>query len=177
MIDEAKLLEVMRDRFDYIDGEFINRRQVKGGRRIGESAGSNNRRGYRRIYITDPAFGKKQKPFKRSRLVWLWHHGAFPSGEIDHINGDVGDDRIENLRDAGRAENMKNLTLYKKNKTGLHGVWWREDCQKYQVRIGVGGKMICLGHFDNLFDAACARKSAENRYGFHDNHGRSGPVA
>ena len=175
MIDEAQLLEILRDRFEYRDGVFTYRKQV-GNRRAGQVAGCLHRvLGRYYVHVTNPAWGRKL--FLRSRLVWLWHTGALPCSELDHINGNQADDRIENLRDAGQAENMKNLTLYKKNKTGLHGVWWRDESQKYQVRIGVHGKLICLGHFDNLLDAACARKSAETRYGFHENHGRSGPVA
>jgi group I intron endonuclease len=33
-----------------------------------------------------------------ARLVWLWHHSEFPDGNLEHINGDLLDDRIENLR-------------------------------------------------------------------------------
>ena len=177
MIDEAKLLEVLRDRFEYRDGAFFYTKQVSPRVQIGQSAGGPNRRGYWKIHITDPVIGKKLKKFKRSRLVWLWHHGAFPCGEIDHINGDKGDDRIENLRDVSRVDNMRNKSIYSVNKTGYPGIQWRPDRQKYKVFIGVGDKMLYLGRFDNFLDAVCARKSAEIRYGYHDNHGRSGPVS
>ena len=176
MIDEAKLLEVMRDRFEYRDGAFFYTKQVSPRVQIGQSAGTTNRRGYWRIWMSHPAIGGSKR-FKRCRLVWLWHHGAFPRNQIDHINGDTGDDRIENLRDVVQVENMRNAKLYKRNKTGLPGVRWREDRQKYYAYIGVKGNLINLGLFDNLLDAARARKSAENRYGFHENHGRSGPVS
>ena len=30
-------------------------------------------------------------------LVWIWHHGTYPKKAIRHINGDLMDNRIENL--------------------------------------------------------------------------------
>ena len=30
-------------------------------------------------------------------LVWIWHHGTYPERDIRHINGDLMDNRIENL--------------------------------------------------------------------------------
>lgn len=42
------------------------------------------------------------------RVVWFLHHGAWPFPEIDHINRDPSDNRIENLRCATRSDNMRN---------------------------------------------------------------------
>lgn len=60
-----------------------------------------------------------------SRAVWALNHGAWPHGFIDHINGIVTDNRIENLRDASIKENNNNkVAKWKPNKdTGLPGVY------------------------------------------------------
>ena len=43
----------------------------------------------------------------RSRALWYMHYGEWPSGEIDHINGDTHDDSLCNLRECARGENAK----------------------------------------------------------------------
>ena len=43
------------------------------------------------------------------RLMWIHHNGTIPYGmEIDHINRDKGDNRIENLRCVTVSQNRKN---------------------------------------------------------------------
>src|SRR5689334_8954571 len=70
--------------------------------RIGKAAGNVRVDGRRAIF----ACGQR---YPAARLIWTFHHGAIPADYvIDHINGDVGDDRIENLRLATRANNMWN---------------------------------------------------------------------
>lgn len=107
------------------------------------------------------------------RLAWSIHYGYIDINlDIDHINGDKSDNRISNLRLATRMVNMQNSSKSKLNKTGITGVHIRADTGKFSSEIMVDYKKISLGCFDNIFDAACARKSAERLYGFHYNHGR-----
>ena len=46
-----------------------------------------------------------------SRAVWALCHEQWPQGEIDHLNADVQDNRIENLRDCSHSENVLNAYL------------------------------------------------------------------
>lgn len=58
------------------------------------------------------------------------------------------------------------------NKTGISGVYWCKDRKKWTARISVNNKTKYLGRFDDFFEACCARKSADNTYNFHMNHGK-----
>ena len=53
----------------------------------------------------------KKKKYLRSRLVFLFHKGYFPK-EIDHINRNPLDDRIQNLRASSRSLNNINKTTF-----------------------------------------------------------------
>ena len=57
--------------------------------------------GYRRLSLDS-------KRFLAHRCAWLYVHGDWPQGEIDHINGDPGDNRIENLRVVEAQTNAEN---------------------------------------------------------------------
>ena len=46
-----------------------------------------------------------------SRAVWALCHEQWPQGEIDHLNADIKDNRIENLRECSHSENNLNKYL------------------------------------------------------------------
>jgi len=105
------------------------------------------------------------------RLAWLYMTGEFPDNEIDHINHNKFDNRWINIRAVSHADNMRNQPIRKNNTSGLFGVYWTKRDKKWFVQIELPNKCINLGRYSSFFDAACARKSAEIKYGFHANHG------
>tara|TARA_R110000851_G_C12908492_1_gene548974 strand:- start:75 stop:572 length:498 start_codon:yes stop_codon:yes gene_type:complete len=112
-------------------------------------------------------------PYKAHRLAWMYVHGFFPEGSIDHINGIKSDNRICNLRGVTHQENMRNMSKRRDNKTGVTGVYKRKDNGKYCASIRVNTKIKHLGSFSSLEDAVLSRLDAEHEFGFHHNHGRS----
>jgi len=107
------------------------------------------------------------------QLAWLYVHGEFPHGIIDHISHQRDDNRISNLRDVNDSLNAKNRKLHKDNKSGVPGVQFDEGRGKWIVLIGSGGKRYNIGRFPTFDAAVAARKEAEKRFGFHRNHGRT----
>ncbi len=139
-------------------------------RLAGKMAGHLNKTGYRSIRFK---IGGKKPIFLEHRLVWLWIHGHFPEDQIDHIDHVRDNNSIENLRAVDSAENGKNIRMPKDNTSGIIGVCWHKSVQKWLAQIKVDDKQTYLGIFDDKFEAICARKSAEIKYGYHPNHGRS----
>jgi hypothetical protein len=109
--------------------------------------------------------------YSAHRVIWLYVHGAWPKQEIDHINGNPSDNRIENLRDVSRQINQRNLRKIQTNTSGITGVSWRASKGKWRAYITVQKRCIHLGYFDNMLDAAKARKDALAAYGFSSSHG------
>ena len=110
------------------------------------------------------------KDYLAHRLIWLLVHKVWPKNQIDHIDGNSLNNRIENLRDVTNAENQKNLKKPKNNTSGHVGV--RRHRGKWQAQIKVSGRYIHLGYFTNLDEAVAVRKAAEIKYEFHANHGQ-----
>lgn len=119
-------------------------------------------------YFTGAIFNK---PYRAHRIVFAMYHGVWPKHEIDHINHDRADNCIANLREVTRQENTKNASIPKDNSSGVIGVWRHVENKKWVAEIKHNKTKICLGHYAMKEDAIAARKAAEVKYGFHQNHG------
>ncbi|WP_419149898.1 HNH endonuclease [Pantoea agglomerans] len=106
----------------------------------GRSCGNLNKFGYLRFKVSVNGV-----PYTviAHRVAWLLHYGEWPELEIDHINSNRIDNRIENLRQATRSQNMCNTR--RANKEGLKGVKLKKDCNRWEAQIRVRGKHYYLG--------------------------------
>lgn len=84
--------------------------------------------------------------------------------DIDHIGHILHDNRKKYLRICNESQNMRNSNMHKNNTSGVSGVWWFSDRNKWVAEIRIYRKKIHLGYFDNLNDAIKARKDAEDKY-------------
>lgn len=106
------------------------------------------------------------------RVIWAIVYGEWPSGEIDHLNGDKQDNRIANLRDCKHVDNHKNMPMRRDNKSGVTGVYWCKHQRKWIAHIRADRRRICLGSYLDFGDAVAARSAAEVKYGFEERHGK-----
>lgn len=105
------------------------------------------------------------------RVAWAIYHGVWPEGEIDHINHIRSDNRIKNLREVSSAQNARNRSLHRNNKSGFVGVFWIKKLQIWRVTIRYKNQIKFLGHFKCKEDAIEERKKANLKFGYHENHG------
>lgn len=108
-------------------------------------------------------------------IVWVLKHGSLPENQIDHIDGDVLNNRPENLRDVPNYINGRNKRISSHNSSGFTGVCLNNNKTKWRARIEMHRKEIHLGTFDTLEDAVKARERflEENKHlGFTARHGK-----
>lgn len=73
--------------------------------------------------------------------------------QIDHINHDGLDCRIENLRFATQSNNNANTQIRSDNTSGFKGVSFDKRRNKWYAQIGYNGKHLFLGYFPTAEDA------------------------
>ena len=91
------------------------------------------------------------------RLAWFLETGFWPKDEIDHINGNRDDNRIINLRQATRSQNMRNVR-------GSKGWHYHRTNNCWQALIRVEKKRVYLGRFDTEESAKRAYLDASIKY-------------
>lgn len=137
MITQNELKQCLK--YDPITGKFT---RTKTSRVSSDgTVGTVQKKGYRSIYV-------KNKAYAAHRLVWLYVHGCWPKDQIDHINGNRDDNRVENLREVTNSENTRN----RRNPQGSNpylGVTkkrWRSGF-RWCARIMLNGKSKHIGYF------------------------------
>jgi len=111
------------------------------------------------VYSSLSINGRK---IKRSRIVFALIHGRWPSGQIDHINGNSLDDRPSNLREATQTQNAWNHKKRTKRSPMPMGVR-QIPSGRYLARIACNKTKYALGIFDDVRDAEAAYQSARHR--------------
>lgn len=86
-----------------------------------------------------------------------------PKHTVERTNNDLGYSP-ENCRWATMTEQQRNKRMDKRNKSGVTGVCWFKPVKRWQVRINANRKTISLGYFNNISEAAEARKQGEIKY-------------
>ena len=117
--------------YDHRSGRLVNKRT---GRVVAGKKSCKRNGEYRYLYMNFRVSGKEYS-IRMHKIIWAWHHGRFPTLQIDHLNGNGFDNRIENLREVSGSENKMN-TLYpwKPNAdTGLPGVC--KNGNSYQITV------------------------------------------
>lgn len=123
--------------------------------------------GYSKVIAIDEA-GKRFQMYGH-RLSWFLHHGHIdPKLNIDHVDGDTSNNKLENLRLVTQAENLKNKRMDHRNTTGFPCVF-DNGSKGYSVRIKKGD----YGSYDTFEQAKTVAIEVYRVLGFHENHGRA----
>lgn len=152
--------ELVRELFRYEDGALYwrNPRPKCTTGPVGSRAGDKSKPGGQRLQVQVKTPAGRRTALYVHRAVWAWHHGEWPDGQVDHINGDVNDNRIENLRVVDQQANSQNVrragVTYEKRKVE----------RPWRARIMVNGRSISLGYYDTKAEASAEYERAKLVY-------------
>jgi hypothetical protein len=124
------------------------------GRYAGKEAGCTRRDGRCVVKVG----GRAGVLLLRYRVIWAIERGAWPDGELDHINCNPADDRLENLRVATSAQNKANRRKCSRNRAGVKGAIPHKN--KFAAQIYLGGRSTHLGVFGSAEEAGAAYAAA-----------------
>ena len=150
--------QLVAECFEHRDGKLYWKKVAHSNKQylVGKEVGSIHKTGYRHVTWMG-------KIHKVHRLIFLLEHGYLPK-EIDHINGDRQDNRLENLREVTRSENQFNKAMCSNNTSGFRGVNWHKHSKSWVVRVCTKGKTKILGYFKDLELAGLVADEARNLY-------------
>ena len=140
--------ELLKKLFDYSEGNLIwivN----KGRAKKGMIAGSKDNKGYMQLKLN-------QKVYRLHRLIWLWHGKDLPE-QIDHIDRNPLNNKIENLRASSNLTNQWNTSK------SDNGVSFHKASKKWRARIKINNKEFYLGIFSDKNEALKVREEAARR--------------
>lgn len=140
-------------------------------RLAGKEAGTITAKGYRKLQF-EFAGDRKVYRVMAHRLAWFIVHGALPIGDVDHINRDRLDNRIENLRDVPASLNQRNAKLRRDNTSGISGVTWSARDKRWRAAVWVDGQMAYLGKYIDKEAANTVVQDFRRKNGFTEHHGK-----
>lgn len=157
MITVSRLKELLN--YSPETGKFTRIKfDVPGNRHlVGNIAGSFCSNGYHNICVDG-------RTYKAHRLAWLYMTGKWPNHQIDHANGNRGDNRFSNLREATNSQNQQNRGIQTSNTSGHKGVHYFPRKRPWRASIRRAGKQIHLGCFATKEEAAKAYADAAKIY-------------
>jgi len=122
--------------------------------KVGKVAGYINDNGYVIISVHG-------RDYRAHRLAWLYKKGYFPEHDVDHLNRIRHDNRWSEIRHVTRQCNLRNSEKRKDNTSGVAGVCWSKNRQKWVAAIGINNKTHKLGSYSDFSEAVLARLATE----------------
>jgi len=117
-------------------------------------------------YVSNKGYAVRKPRSIRPKTIFMHRIiNNTPDGyQTDHINRDKLDNRKSNLRTLNNQRNHFNMPILKNNKSGVTGVSWSKERNKWFTSIVFNGKMIALGRYSSFEEAVIIRKDAERKY-------------
>jgi hypothetical protein len=155
--DGSTVAKRFNEAFEYSDGKLYWKISNTNAIKVGQEVGTEYARGYRRVSLDGSVYAVH-------RVIWTMFHGELTKEtQVDHINGDAADNRIENLRLANSSQNCCNRRM-RPNNSGIKNVSFVKENQKYRVALQVNKQRKFFGYYEDLELAELVALEARNKY-------------
>jgi hypothetical protein len=124
---------------DFELGKLFWKKKVASKVVVGQEAGSTRADGYKLIQVN-------KRRYLVHQVIFALKHKYFAK-ELDHINGNPFDNRVENLRAVNRHENNYNRRTPSHNTSGIKGVFMQKRGKTWSARLTTKSKLFRVGGF------------------------------
>jgi hypothetical protein len=146
---------ILNEKFEYVDGNLIWKKAIRKDLN-GRIAGTLHPKGYKTVFVCG-------KAYLLHRLIFLYHYGYLPL-QVDHIDTNKANNKIENLRESSESQNRCNSQMQQNNTSGYKNISWDKSRNKWHVAVALGGKTVFSKRFNDLDEAIVAAREARQKY-------------
>jgi hypothetical protein len=150
--------ETLHELYTYKDGDLYYKKIIYGNtrRKVGDKVGYVVNEGYVVAKI-------KGKSYLVHRLIYMMHNGYIPD-QIDHIDSNPANNKIENLRNVTGSQNCMNKKISKRNSSGYKNIHYVKAINKWRVQIKIKGKPLSFGCYEDVELADLVAQEVRNKY-------------
>lgn len=148
--------EQLHQLFEYRDGYLFRKIATSNSVKVGDKAGFLMKDGYIGVSVNSVGY-------KLHRIIFMMHHGYFPK-EVDHIDNNKLNNKIENLRAVTRSQNNYNSKIKINNSSGFKNVWWSKQINKWVVELRIDGIKKSFGCYHDINVAKFVSETMRHKY-------------
>lgn len=149
----------VKELFKYVDGELVRRIGTSTRAKTGSISGSKHPTSYKITKVDGVVY-------YNHRIVWLYFYGYIPENNIDHVDRDKLNNKIENLREVSQSCNVRNTGVPINNTSTVKGVPLITKTGNWRSYIKINGGQKHLGTYCEMVNAVAARLCAEQCLGW-----------
>ncbi|NKW92103.1 HNH endonuclease [Rhodobacteraceae bacterium R_SAG9] len=152
-------LATIRERFEIKDGKVVARIKYVRGPAVGEPVGSTGSHGYKAVRAANSSY-------LLHHISWFLSRGEWPTGTVDHKDGDRQNNCPDNLRMGSQGDNTRGFKTARKGRNASYRGIYETRFGKWRANLHVNRKRYNAGNWETAEEAAIAWDYAAASIGY-----------